>query len=59
MAAQLDLQRKKLEIDILMDNHNNEVNREILNLCKDDLARKQPTRDDFKYEQIRAHIKSQ
>ena len=48
----LDNMRKKLDIDIIKDNHMNSVNRDNLIVCSDYLHRSTPTKE-FKYEKFR------
>lgn len=57
VKSQIDQQRKKLEIDIIKDNHLNSINRDILYVCHSDLNRSTPTKD-FKFEHFRDRIKT-
>ena len=55
ILSEIDSQRRKLELEIVKENHYNSVNRDILYICHSDLARDTPYRD-YKYEDFRGKI---
>lgn len=55
VVAEIDSQRRKLELDILRENVRNEVNRDILYMCQQDYQTETPCRN-LKYETFRKRI---
>ena len=54
---QIKQQRKKLEIDIIKENHDNQINHLIMTtICKDDLALKQPVKSEWRFEKFKNKI---
>ena len=49
IVSEIDNQRRKLELDMIKENHYNSVNRDILYICSEDLKRDTPHRN-YKYE---------
>ena len=57
MQKEIEQQRRKIEVEIIKENHLNSINRDILYICGRDLEKKTPFRQ-FKFESYGRKLKA-